>query len=107
MLHLVVLQMEDDWILDADQNDVRPTEGEKMQNLEFAVPALQAVVIAVLIGRKIRHGTSNDIDRWHGARARCLATSRQFKSRNRFDWEGIEGGGGTRLCFEQVVFRNC
>jgi hypothetical protein len=33
-----------------------------MQKLEFAVPAPQAVVIAVLMGRKIRHGTSNDID---------------------------------------------
>ena len=33
-----------------------------MQKLEFAVPAPQAVVIAVLMGRKIRHGISNDID---------------------------------------------
>ena len=33
-----------------------------MQNLEFAVPALQAVVIAVLMWKKIQHRTSNDID---------------------------------------------
>src|SRR5216683_6765285 len=43
--------------------------------------------------------------------ARCLATSLQFKSVNRFDWEEIEGGRGTRLCsnrscFETARFQN-
>jgi hypothetical protein len=33
-----------------------------MQNLEFAVPAPQAVVIAVLMGKKIQQRASNDID---------------------------------------------
>ena len=61
MLHIVVLRMEDHWILDANQNDVRLTEGEKFRTLNS--PRLHSGGRdRCAYGAENPTGTSNDID---------------------------------------------